>query len=277
MEEFSIDAFVAEELLLPTLRPRMERFENFMYLVLHFPALRHSHQKQEQEIDFVIGKQFIITTRYEIVDPLHKFSKVFEVNSTLDKSNIGDHAGYVFYYMLKKLYKSIEHEIEYIRDALEDIEEEIFEGREKEMVAALSHSGRELLNIRQAIEPHRDVLKSLDTESTQFFGEEFTPYMRSMLNEYYRVHNHMMRNTQSLHELRETNNSLLYTKQNEVMKVLTIVAFITFPLTLITGAFSMNTVHNPVVGHAYDFWIVLLFMAAAAALMFGYFKYKQWL
>jgi hypothetical protein len=53
-----------------------------------------------------------------------------------------------------------------------------------------------------------------------------------MSNEYYRVHNHVMRNTESLHELRETNNSLLTTKQNETMRVLTGMALLTFPLTL---------------------------------------------
>ncbi|NBV77403.1 hypothetical protein EBR66_04530 [bacterium] len=84
------------------MKPRAEFHGDYAYFVMHFPALRHTHKTVEQEIDFVIGKNFIITTRYEMVDPLHKFSKVFEVNSILDKSNLGDHAGFVFFYMLKK-------------------------------------------------------------------------------------------------------------------------------------------------------------------------------
>ena len=90
---------------------------------MHFPALFHSHKTHEQEIDFVIGRNFLITTRYDTVDPLHKFSKLFEVNSILGKSEIGEHAGFLFFYMLKNLYHAVEHEVEYVRHNLRAVEE----------------------------------------------------------------------------------------------------------------------------------------------------------
>lgn len=278
MEEFSIDPLVAEELLLPTIKPRIEIHPGFIYLILHFPALRHSHgNEKEQEVDFVVGKDFIVTTRYDTIDPLHKFSKIFEVNSVLEKSALGEHAGYLLFFMLKKLYKSVEHELSYVHDALEDIEEQIFEGRERQMVEALSRSGRDLLNLRQAIEPHRDVLKEFLERAPGFFGDDFAPYVRATLNEYYRVHNHIMRHTESLHELRETNNSLVSTKQNEVMLVLTLTAFVTFPLSLMASLFGMGAIHTPIIGQPFDFWIILTIMGFASLAMFGYFHYKKWL
>ena len=277
IDEFGIEPLVAEELLLPTMRPRVEFYEQFVYLILRFPALQRANETLEQEVDFIIGKDFIITTRYDNVDPLHKFSKVFEVNSTLDKSLIGEHAGFVFYYMLKNMYVSVEHEVELLGSGLDDIEEKIFEGREKEMVAALSNVGRALLNLRQAIEPHRDILRSLEADGPTFFGKEFTPYLRALSNEYYRVHNRIGRQSESMRELRETNNSLVSTKQNEVMKTLTIMAFVTFPLSLIASVFGMNTDYLPVVGLPGDFWIVTGGMALGMVIMFGFFKYKKWL
>ena len=97
-EQIQLDPLIAEELLLPSTRPRIEFYGHYIYMILHFPALQHSHRKShEQEVDFVIGKNFLITTHYDTIDPLHKFSKVFEVNSVLDKSNLGDHAGYLFF------------------------------------------------------------------------------------------------------------------------------------------------------------------------------------
>lgn len=277
MEEFGIDPLVAEELLLPTMRPRVEVREDFTYLILHFPALRHTHRSHEQEVDFIIGRDFLITTRYDTIDPIHKFSKVFEVNSVLKQSAIGDHAGFLFFSLLKKLYRSIDHELEHIQSQLEEIETKIFQGFEKEMVESLSKSGRNLLNLRQTIEPHRDVLRSLEAEGRAFFGDDFTPVLRALSSEYYRVHNHLMRNIAFMQELRETNNSLLYTKQNEIMKILTIMAFVTFPLALVTSLFGMNTEFLPFVGHEHDFWIVIGIMAAMTASFFGYFKYKKWL
>lgn len=276
MNEFSIEPLVAEELLLPTAKPRLDVGEKMAYLILHFPALRHTHHSTEQEVDFLVGKNFIITTRYDTIDPLHKFSKVFEVDSMLDKSTLGEHAGYILYYMLKKLYGSVDHEIEFVYTALRDIDTQIFEGKEREMVASISFVGRDLLNLRQAIEPHRDVLHSLESEGQKIFGDQFTPYLRSITNEYYRVHNHIMRNTEALHEMRETNNSLLSTKQSEVMKILTIFTALTFPITIISNVFSMNTSHEPIIGSEYDFWILLALMLAGIVALFFFFKQRRW-
>ncbi len=277
MEEFSVNHLVGEELLLPTTKPRVEFYPGYTYAILHFPALRHTHKTIEQEIDFVIGKTFIITTHYDTIDPLHTFSKLFEVNSILDKSAMGDHAGFLFFYMLKRLYKAVEHEIDFVRSDLTHIEENIFGGREVQMVERLSRTARDLLNLRQTIEPHRDVLHTLEQQGSTFFGGDFTRYLRALSNEYYRVHNHIMRHTEVVHELRETNNSLLSTKENETMRILTLMALLTFPLSLFVAIFDINAKSNPIVGLPYDFWIIVGIVALAGILMVWYFKHRKWL
>jgi len=275
--ELNLDSAVADELLLPSAKPRLELHDGYLFTILHFPALRHTHSSTEQEIDFVVGNRFIITAQYDTIDPIHKFSKVFEVNAVLDKSVENQHAGFIFYFLLKKLYKSVEHEISSVNDALHDIEENIFEGREREMVAALSFAGRDLLNMRQVIEPHRDILQELELQAPRLFGSSFTPFVKHLSNTYFRVHSHIMRHIETLRELRETNNSLLTTKQNEIMKTLTIISFVTFPLTLIAAVFGMGTTGNPLDGTPYEFWIVISVMFVATLVMFLFFKRKGWI
>ena len=277
VERFNIHEVVAEDMLLPSRKPRIELYPKYMFVILHFPALRHSHKTLEQEIDFAVGRDFIISVHYDTVDSLHKFSKVFEVNSVLDKSEKDNHAGDLFFLMLKKLYRDVEHEVDYVRQHLRDIEGYTFSGKEAMMVSEISQSARDLLNLRQTIEPHREILHALETEAVKFFGDDFVPYLRALSNEYYKVHNHVMRNTESLHELRETNNSLLTTKQNETMRMLTIMALFTFPLALIAAVLGMDTKYNPILGRPNDFWIIVGIMASFACLMFWYFKHKRWL
>lgn len=275
--EFGIAPLVADELLLPSSKPRVDLYEGYLYLVLHFPALRHSHKTREQEVDIVLGDRFIITTRYELIDPLHKFSKIFEVNSLLQQTDLSQHAGYLFFYMLKKLYKSVEHELEYVRKDLASIEDRIYSGEEVAMVAGISHSARDLLSLRQTIEPHREILRELESAMPRLYGEDFTRFARALSDEYYRVHNHIMRLTESLHELRETNNSLLTTKQNEVMKILTIMALFTFPLSLIATTFAIDVPSTPIVNQPHGFWLVVVLMLAVAVSMFLFFRHKKWL
>ena len=86
-----------------------------------------------------------------------------------------------------------------------------------------------------------------------------------------------MRNTELLHELRETNNSLLSTKENETMRILTIMALLTFPLALLVSILEIDTVNNPIRHMPYDFWIILGIVIAVGASMYLYFKHKKWL
>ena len=277
MTEFSINPLAAEELLAPTLKPKVDQYDTFIYLILHFPAFKHSHaDSQNQEVDFIIGKNYLITTRYDTVDPIHKFSKVFEVNSILDRSDIGTHAGYLFFYMIKKLYKAISHELSAVEDLLENIEEQIFRNKEKEMVVEISRVSRQLLNFKQALVAHKDVLSSFEAAGKIFFGPAFAYHLRTIVGEYYKVENEIKFHTETAAELRETNNSLLSTKQNEVMKVLTVMAFVTFPLTLIASIFGMNTA-LPIVGDPHDFLKIIGIMVVTAILFFAFFKYKRWL
>ena len=278
MKEFDLHPLIAEELLTPSAKPKAERYQDMLYVVLRFPVSRHSHGgREDQEVDFVIGKKFLITTHYDIVDPIHKFSKVFEVNSILKENDIGDHAGHLFCHILRKLYRSVEHELEYLNDYLREIEDHIFSGMEQEMVVEISRTGRVLLSFKHSLMHHQLLLESLEGAGRSFFGEPFGYHIRTIIGEYNRIENTIEAYTGTIAELRETNNSLVSTKQNETMKILTIISVFTFPLSLIAVVFSMNTPNNPVAGSPYDFWIVVGMMFAAAAALFAFFKYKKWL
>ncbi len=278
MAEFSIRPSVAEELLAPSIRPKAERFDDYLYLVLYFPALRHTNsQKSDQEVDFILGRDFLITVRYDTVDALHKFSKLFEVRSILGREEEEPHAGHVFFALIMKLYRSIGHELDYLHDRLEEAEEEIFAGHEREMVIELSKISRDLLNIKQAITVHKDILESLRPAALAFWGDAFHDDLILIQNEYFRITTLRNMNADSLRELRITNDSLLSTKQNEITKNLTTLAFVTFPLTVAAGVFGMNAVNMPIVGSDHDFVIIVTLMLSATALTFLYFKYKRWL
>lgn len=278
MEEYSIHPFVAEQLLLPTIKPRVELYDNYIYLILHFPVSKHSHSKSMmQEIDFIVGKKFIITTRYDVVDPVHNFSKTFEVNSILENGEIGGHAGFIFYHMINRIYKFVSDEIEYTSSKLKRIEDDIFKGKEKEMVKDISETGRVLLDFKQIMSPHDEILKLFEEAGINFFGKNFSYYIKSIMSDQYKIIRNIEKNKETLDELRETNNSLLSTKQNEIMKTLTIISFIAYPLTIFSALFQMNMKYTPIIGMQNDFWIVTISMLIIAVGFFLYFKFKKWL
>ncbi len=277
-EEFSLRDLVAEEILTLSFRPKVDVYKDSIFLILHFPAFHHAHGKDvRQEVDFIIGKNYLITVHYDAVDAIHKFSKEFEVSSILDKSEYGDHAGYLFFHLIKKLYQSLLHELEHIEDRLKEAEAKVFKGQEDEMVAALSHINRDLLDFKQALRTHKDVLKSLEAAGAQFFGKDFSYYLQAISGEFYKVANILDGHKEMLVDLRETNDSLLSSKTGEIMKRLTLLSFSTFPPMLIATVFGMKAQGTPIVGGDFDFWIILGIMFTISFTIITFFFYKKWL
>jgi magnesium transporter len=275
MQEFDLDPLIAEELLVPSFRSKVERRGDAIYAILHFPILR-GNQRPQQEIDFVIGKHFLITTRYETVDPLHAFAKIFEVNAVLGRGS-ATHGGHLFVSMARSLYLALADESNVLARRLQDIEDRIFKGDERQMVVQISQVGRVIHDFRQALSPHEEMLMSLESATARFFGSEFSYYVHDLQGVYNRMARGLENVRDSLIELRETNNSLLSTKQNEIVKNLTVIAFVFLPLSFIGTLFQMNTRFTPIIGVQGDFWIVLGGMLVVAISCFFYFRYKGWL
>jgi magnesium transporter len=276
MAEFDIDPVIADELTSPSPKSRAEKRGSLLFLVLHFPTLRTLNSRPEHEIDFIVGKDFLITTRYANIDPLHSFAKAFEVNTVLNRGG-AEHGGHLFVGMVRDLYRSLLLESDRLHEKLDEIEDLIFSGREREMVAQISVAGRIIHDFRRTLEPHRLMLESLEPYGERLFGAGFAYHMRAILGEHARVQHTLEHLKEWLQELRETNNSLLTTKQNDTMKKFTVLAFVFLPLSFIAGLFGMNTANNPIVGSPADFWIIVAGMAILAGTFFAYFKRKDWL
>lgn len=279
MKDYAIDPLIAQDMLTPNMKPKIELHEKFLYVILNFPVLKNSRNKKQtiQELDFLISKDAIITTHYNTIDPLHKFSRLFEVDTILDKETMGDNAGYVFYYMMKRLYEALSAEIEYIDEKLVEIEADIFAEKEREMVFALSTTSRVILDFRQAILHHKETLTALEKVSSQFFGDKFVPYIQSLSEQYIKISDHLRVQGELIHELRSTNDSLLNTKQTETMKVFTVMAFITLPLSLLVEILAFPSPYNPIPSLRYDFWIIIGTVIVGIIFMLSYFKYKKWI
>jgi magnesium transporter len=279
MEEFELPALVGEDMYSSTFRSKVDLYEDFIYLILHFPvADKAKTDRNDQEIDFVIGKDFIITVRYELIDPLHVFSKAFEGNSLFARDKTPKHSGFIFMEMMKEFYKTSQNSLEEITIVIKDIENRIFSGQEEVMVKQISHTSRKLLDFKQAIRFHGDILQSYEAASKRFFGDTYAYYASAILSEFNKVNSVLESHRDTLSELQRTNDSLLSTKSNEIMRTFTIMTFVMVPLTIITGVFGMNTVNDLIfIRHIQDFYFVIGAMMLTALVMFLFFKLRRWL
>jgi Mg2+ and Co2+ transporter CorA len=136
------------------------------------------------------------------------------------------------------------------------------------MVTAISRAGRTLLDFKRILIPHEEVFGALQEAGVRQFGKEFNKDVSIISKEYHRARNRIHDDIEALTELRETNNTILSTKQNEIIKIFTILAFITFPLTLIIDMIQAD--RNIL-------WILVALVCISVVAMFTFFKFKRWL
>jgi magnesium transporter len=281
MDKYSIHPFVAKELTSVTPRPRIEFHDEYIYCILHFPAWKHTHSKDDinQEVDFIIGKETLITARYDTIDSLHKFSKELEVDEILDKS--GDkrknQSHKIFTGLLRSLYSGLFEELAYIEDTSKNITSQIFHGKEKQMVISISEVTRTLLDFKRVIDLHHEILLGLSNKGKEVFGESFGAEMELIIIDYLKINTSIRSSLEMLRELRDTNNSMLTTKQNEIVKQLTVLGFVILPLNLIAWIFAMRVEGLPFLNNPNGFLIVLTIMIASASIALAYAKHKKWL
>ncbi len=168
--------------------------------------------------------------------------------------------------------------LDHISEKIEEIENNVFKGKEKEMLMEIAMVKKELIDFRRAINPQRSVLEILSKKSLRIFSQEIRPMAQEVIGSIIRVWNVLENNRELVTSLEETNNSLLSYKLSDIMKFLTVVSFITFPLSVIVGFFGMNIFGNiSLIQNPFTWIIILVTMAIISTIMVIYFKRKKWL
>lgn len=278
-QEFGIGERLEAELFTPTPAPLVSSETAMTFLVMHFPTYGDMDgETREQEIDFVVGDNFIITVRYEVVESLHHLQKLLEAQQLISPHDTLA-TDVLLEILFAHLYTSVRDHTSHIASRLAHIEHDMFNsGLGRITVRLISDISREFLHVEAALanqeEPLSRFVKALSARGA--FGKSFGERAERVLAERAQVARLVKTYRAVATELRETNASLLEARQNEVMKTLTIVNFIFLPLGLISWTFSMRTEGMPIIDSPHAFWIVLALMLGVTVLLTAFFIRKRW-
>lgn len=281
VRRYDLHPLVGEELRDSPSPAKVDMYPDYMMVILTFPFRVNKngmYKMVEREIDFVIGKNYLITAHADGIDQLEYFAKIFETNSILNKDNKIEHTGHLFYHMVKKLYAGMYEDLENVRDALVTAEERIFRGDERKMVEVLSNLSRELIDFREIARIHHDIWEDMvKVKDSKLFGEDFSPYFRDIRDSFTQIHELIQNSRELISDLRETNDSLLNTHQNDIMKTLTIINFIFIPATFISALFTIPVPGVPFVENPFGWLILLGFMVLVTIAIWVTIKRKRWI
>lgn len=278
--QFKLHPVIINELSGPTMRPKVEEYENYLYLVLHFPVFSVNDRKTyTREVDFILTKHDLITVSYDPIPPLDDFFKKCSRDQSCEDLYASKTPGHLLFHILKEIYAFALRELDHIHEDINEVEEKVFsnEHEEEQVIEELSFIRRNIIEFRRSLKPQQSTLESLVRYGTKLYGHEVQPFLTELIGEYMKIWNLLENHKEAIDALYDNNVTVLNIKQNEAMRILAIMAFVTFPLVLFASLFGMNAVSTPIIGHKNDFWIIIAIMLAATIGMFVFFKRKKWL
>ena len=272
-DNFNVHPLIIKELKHPTRHPKISISEEYTYLVLRFPE----HENGEivtTEVDFLITKNELVTTQYQTLEVL---DEIFQYVNKNPEEYLGKGVGFLTYQILQGLSDKITPIIDQISNKIDKMEYRIYSEEGKELLHDISLIRRDSNDFLSIIKPNNDVLEGAEIRMTEMFGKELGPYFNHLRTTYHRLTRVAETHTTTLQMLHETNEAMVANDLSKILKLLTIFSVIVFPLTLFAGIWGMNTANMPLVGHPYDFWIVMILMVLATLIMLIIFKIKKWL
>ena len=254
-------------------RPTMQRLADHAYIVAFSGTLA--------EIDMYIGDGWFITVRRHDEegrewDPSVAIARVKRLGTAAS-------SGLILATVLEELVDGYFDSTDLLENQLEEIEERIFGDpvettkEEQGVQASLFDVRRQLLQLRRAVVPLREVLSAILRKEVEWVDGDALIIIRDTFDK-------LLRAVDIVDELRElvgnavdAHLAVMSNQMNAVMKQLTAWGSIVFGATLVAGIYGMNFRHMPELEWYFGYPFALGLMAVLSLVLFRVFRRRDWL
>jgi magnesium transporter len=278
-ERFGWHPLDVEDVVSKRQRPKVDDYEDegYLFAVLHFPVYDQAVQRlNAAELDLFIGHDYVVTIPNRELHPVTRLFARCEMDEAFREQLFARGSGRLLYEILDDLFDYCFPILDKIAHKLDGIEDDMFEGRSEEVVRDISNVKQEIISYRKIIKPERATLRVLERRVEHFLPEELEEYFDDIVDAAERIWDLLDNYKEVVEALESTNESVISHRQNDVLRLLTVISVVLLPLTFITGLFGMN-VDYPGEGTHAAFWVIGVALVVTAAATLGFFRLKRWL
>lgn len=277
---FGFHPLAIEDALQQTHSPKLDDWGDYLYIVLNYMSVAENGDEWDtdiDELDVFLGRNYIVT---------HHDNPVPAIDETWnscdrDPRTLQEGADHLLYKIADKLIASYMPAVEKIDDAIDQIEDQVFDRPSPRTLEKLFALKRVLLAMRRIILPQREVMNKLARDDFDVIDPRDRIFFRDIYDHLVRLHDL----NESLRDLvggaLDTYLSVINNRMNEIMKTLTIITVLFMPLTFLTGYFGMNFFEplglmknwttNPV------FYLTLTTIFVMPTLMYLWMRRRTWI
>ncbi|NHJ86065.1 MAG: magnesium/cobalt transporter CorA [Asgard group archaeon] len=273
-ERFNFHPLIMEDIASTNQRLKVDYFPDYVFIVLNaINYVKEDKSLELEQVSIILGKNFVLTFQElppNQFDPIHE--RIRNDQSRIRKFG----SDYLAYAVLDLLVDNYFVILEDFGENVEALQEGLVDNPTPEKLQDIYKMRNDMINIRKATWPLREVINRLSKMDSPFIKESTEIYLHD-------VYDHVIQIIDNIEIYREMVSSMIdiyissiSNKMNEIMKILTIISTIFIPLTFIVGFYGMNFDMFEF-GWRWSYFIILGVMLVIVIGMIFYFKRKKWL
>lgn len=273
-ESFQLHPMMVEDILNIEQRPKLDTHEAHHYVVLKMARIRQEETEiQLEQVSFAMGKNFVLSFQEEAQDTFNPVRDRLHQKTRIRQRG----PAYLLYALIDTIVDHYFYVLEHFGNALEDLEEQLMEDSSRDALMQLYHLKREMVSMRRAVWPLREVIGQLDRGESNLTNKTTKVYFRDLYDHIIQVIDTVETYRDLLSGMVDLYQSTVSNRMNSIMKVLTIISTVFIPITFLTGVYGMNFGYMPLLNHPEGFWIIAGFIVVAVLGMLLYFRKQKWI
>ena len=267
-------------------RPKIDEYKDYLFLVFHFPVFNiEAHVTTPSQLSVFIGENYLITLHKGELKPLVKLFRECQVDEESQQEYFSKGPGYLLYRLIDRLVDYCLPILSKVGDNIEDVEDRIFSDQMSGAVREISIIRRDIISFRRIIWPMRAVIGSLEPKIRRFITLDKLDKTKMDMAVYFGdIIDHVDKIWDTLDEYKEvieglnyTHDSLATNRTNEVMRILTVIATILLPITVVASIFGMNIPLGLFRDSPYSALYVSLICLVIIGGMLYFFRRQHWI
>jgi len=259
-------------------RPKMDEYKDYLFLVFHFPVFnKEAGVTTRSQISVFIGENYLITLHKGELKPLVKLFRECQLDEESRQEYFSQGSGYLLYRIVDRLVDYCLPIVDRIGSNIEDVEDSIFSNKVPRAIKEISMLRRDVIAFRRIIWPMRAVIGGLESRLRRFTKTDMSVYFGDMVDHVDKIWDALDEYKEIIEGLNDTHDSLATNRTNEVMRILTVIATILLPITVVASIFGMNIPLGSFSDSPYSALYVSLICLAIISGMLYFFRRQRWI
>lgn len=271
---FGVHALVLEDIVDVNQRPKFEEVDNNLFVVVK--DIKFSRETQKvitEQIAFYVGEGFLLSFQEDADDNFGAIRERLQLARGRVRQRGSD---YLLFALLDLTVDNYFLALDEVGEVIEAIEAGISNNFSPDQRGNIYALKQELLIVRKAIAPLRELLGNLLNAENPLLQESTEAYFRDLRDHVFQVTDLVETYRENLNSLQDLFLSEMGHRTNSVMQVLTVVSSIFIPLTFLAGIYGMNFEYIPELGYRNGYFVLLGVMGVLALVMVAIFKRMKW-